>query len=489
MPAITSRTTSRLTDVRLVRVLRLVWLVVVPLALGMFLLSLPAEYLMFRDGEGWGLSFQAALSQLGLSREFFAAYITALDTFEVLFSLMLALIIFRQRADDWVAWLSSVLIAIYSTSLTLAFYLSSPALATLIRTFIPVLTIVAIVVYPDGRFIPAWTRWLVIGVLGISLLELLLVALNITGQYQFGYLGYPLAILALTRRYRESPLTAAERQQTKWVLWGVIISFFAVAVYWLVPMLFPQLASRDASVPVYTAASLISFLVTNTLRLSSSVIFVASLGLSIVHYRLWDIDLTINRSLVYGSLTLGLGAVFVLIFLAAQALLTAILGGEHAALSVAVSAAATAVLFHPVRTRIQHFVDRRIYGLNFDLHQLHQARQKPEIKNPGLLTGRRFGSYEVLGVLGRGGMGEVYQGFDGSQKVALKVLPADLAQQTEFLKRFEREAQAMKMLDHPYILKLIGSGVEDGIHYLALEYIDGLGLNEYLKQQGVLSLA
>lgn len=487
MQTTTARTTTHLTNFRVVNILRVLWFVIVLLHIGMFVASLPAEYFIFRDDAEWGVGFETSLQQLGLSREFFAAYIAALDILEVTFSFVLSIILFRQRADDWLAWMASVMITVYAVSLTLAYYLSSPEIATTIRIFIPLLTVSLMILYPDGRFFPAWTRWLLLGVALISVAEIVLVATNISPSYQFGYLGYPFAIFALLTRYNQR-MNVIQRQQVKWVLWGVIIGFFAAAIYYLIPILFPQLGSIEVDPPVFTVPSLIAFLITNTLRLSSSVIFVAGLGLSIVQYRLWDIDLTINRSLVYGTLTLGLGAVFALMFFLAQNSLTGVLGSEHSTVSVAISAAVTALLFNPARKRIQRFVDRRIYGFNFDLNQLRAAQEKPEIKNPGMLTGRTLGKYEVLGVLGRGGMGEVYQGFDGMHKVALKVLPTDLAQQTEFLKRFEREAQAMKMLDHPHILKLIDSGVQDETHYLALEYIEGDSLHDYLKQQTTLSL-
>ncbi len=487
MQSTTTRTTSRLKNSRHIQTLRGLWVIIVVLHILLFVASLPAEYLVFRDAPRWGVGFQAAFDQIGMSRDFFAAYITALDIFEVMFSLGLSIIIFRQRSDDWVAWMVSVMIVVYAVSLTLAFYLSAPLIADFVRSIIPALVIGTMAVYPDGRFFPSWTRWLVSAIAFIGMIEFALIVTGVTGGYQFGYLGYPLGILALLQRYRDAKLTTIERQQVKWVLWGVIAAFFAAATYFLIPMLFPQLASIDSDTPVYTVPSLISFLVTNTLRLSSSVIFVASLGLSIVQYRLWDIDLTINRSLVYGTLTLGLGGLFVLLFLVSQALLTAVLGSTQSGVAVALSAAVTALLFNPARKRVQRFVDRRIYGFKFDLNELHAAQQKPEVKNPGMLTGRTFGDYEVLGVLGRGGMGEVYQGFGKGQQIALKVLPADLAEQTEFLKRFEREAEVMKRLDHPHIVKLIDAGNSEGIHYLALEYVDGMSLSDYMKQQGALS--
>ena len=68
---------------------------------------------------------------------------------------------------------------------------------------------------------------------------------------------------------------------------------------------------------------------------------------------------------------------------------------------------AAGALFNPTRRQAQHFIDRRLYGFRFDLNQLAAAQKPAKITNPGLLTGRTLGTYQVLGMLGEGGMGEV----------------------------------------------------------------------------------
>jgi serine/threonine-protein kinase len=88
-----------------------------------------------------------------------------------------------------------------------------------------------------------------------------------------------------------------------------------------------------------------------------------------------------------------------------------------------------------------------------------------------LPTGTRLGPYEIVALLGAGGMGEVYRGRDSrlDRDVAIKVLPAPVAQDSDRLRRFEHEARAIASLNHPHICQLydIGPG------YLVLEYIDG----------------
>src|SRR5438552_1460004 len=79
------------------------------------------------------------------------------------------------------------------------------------------------------------------------------------------------------------------------------------------------------------------------------------------------------------------------------------------------------------------------------------------------LVGRRLGPYEILGLLGAGGMGEVYRARDTrlNRIVAIKVLPPGLARDPERRKRFEREAQAVSSLNHPHICALYDVGQQD----------------------------
>jgi len=88
-------------------------------------------------------------------------------------------------------------------------------------------------------------------------------------------------------------------------------------------------------------------------------------------------------------------------------------------------------------------------------------------------SGRRIGRYEVIEELGRGGMARVYRARDTQLQriVALKVLAAQLSLDTEFIKRFEREARTAANLRHPHIVTIYDIGEDQGIHYIAMEYI------------------
>ena len=107
-----------------------------------------------------------------------------------------------------------------------------------------------------------------------------------------------------------------------------------------------------------------------------------------------------------------------------------------------------------------------------------------------LQTGARLGPYEIVTLLGRGGMGEVYRALDTrvGRIVAIKVLPPDAAEQAERRQRFEREARAVARLNHPHICTLYDVGRQDGVEYLVMEYLDGETLAARLSR-GALPLA
>src|SRR5215469_9566676 len=100
-----------------------------------------------------------------------------------------------------------------------------------------------------------------------------------------------------------------------------------------------------------------------------------------------------------------------------------------------------------------------------------------------LSLGTRLGSYEVLALLGAGGMGEVYRARDSQlgRDVAIKVL-ANLASDPERLRRFEQEARATAALNHPNILAVYQLGVHQAAPYLVSELLEGETLREQIKR-------
>src|SRR5215510_2677342 len=100
------------------------------------------------------------------------------------------------------------------------------------------------------------------------------------------------------------------------------------------------------------------------------------------------------------------------------------------------------------------------------------------------VVGKRLGAYEVLSILGVGGMGEVYLARDErlKRKLALKFLPREFTRDPERLRRFEREARAASALNHPNIITIYDIGELDGTFFIAAEYVEGQTLRKLIER-------
>src|ERR1035441_10826754 len=104
-----------------------------------------------------------------------------------------------------------------------------------------------------------------------------------------------------------------------------------------------------------------------------------------------------------------------------------------------------------------------------------------------LTPGTKFGPYEMQSPLGAGGMGEVYRATDTKlgRDVALKVLPAEMAQDPERLSRFRREAKVLAQLDHPNIVTIHSVEECDGVHFLTMQLVEGRPLDRLIPSGGL----
>jgi hypothetical protein len=160
-------------------------------------------------------------------------------------------------------------------------------------------------------------------------------------------------LFAQLYRYRRVS-NQVQCQQTKWVVFGVTIALVVFLVGSLYSLIFPSLSQPG---------SLYSFAFTAAIGLVLLAIPL-SIGIAILRYRLWDVDVLINRTLVYGVLTGMLALVYTGLAVTLQFLLRGLTGGSQ--LALVGSTLVTAALIQPLRRRIQRAIDRRFYRRKYD---------------------------------------------------------------------------------------------------------------------------
>src|SRR5438876_7829740 len=122
------------------------------------------------------------------------------------------------------------------------------------------------------------------------------------------------------------------------------------------------------------------------------------------------------------------------------------------------------------------FIESPAYELGADLLTEDQAEK---------LVGQRVAHYQIVALLGSGGMGEVYLAHDTrlGREIALKLLPAQFTTDKDRLRRFEQEAHAASTLSHPNVCMIHEVGeTEDDRHYIAMEYVDGVTLRQHMTE-------
>jgi hypothetical protein len=299
--------------------------------------------------------FQAA----GVSIGFYAAYMGTLEILFALVFLILAALIFWRKSTTWIGLFTGLLLVTNGVAQT-----DANALATAVPAWaipansLQVLSIVCLglflYIFPDGRFVPRWTRF----VAGVWIPLLLLAALVLPPKVfeppLFGFLAASLSV-PVYRYWRMS--TPMQRQQTKWVVLGVLTSLLG-------------------SIGIVTAQSLHvladlpgtwTFFGENTLLYLFGALVPLSIGAAILRTHLWDIDVLINKALVYGSLTGLLGAVYAGLIIGLEGLADVLFRpGSQQPLALVISTLAIAALFQPARKRIQRVIDRRFYRRKYN---------------------------------------------------------------------------------------------------------------------------
>jgi hypothetical protein len=334
------------------------------LTLVVFLLDLPARSdVLLRAA----LSYQAGLAQYGLSGEQFRAYLLVLDWLTMVSFSTVAVVIFLRRSDDWVAMLVSLSMITYgATPMFIRNVVRLPDMWTAPVLFVLAFgigsSIICLLVFPDGRFVPGWTRWLAAVLCLWAISWHFFPALN---PYTFSpwltvavlspwYIGGALSLMYRYMRVADP----VQRKQTKWVVLGLVLTVMGWSVVDLV-----FVVGAPAREP--NSQQLVQHLLYTTILVLVQLAVPLSFAIAILRYHLWDIDLLINRTLVYGILTAALIGLYFASVILLQGLFRAITG-ERSQLAIVGSTLAIAALFSPLRRWVQDVIDWRFYRRRYD---------------------------------------------------------------------------------------------------------------------------
>ena len=348
-------------------------------SVGLYLASIPAYYdaiVSFADPEFEPAAVRASLEASGVSVQLYAACLLSVGLASTVVWIAVAFVIFWRRADNWLALFASLALITFAT---LSLPPSPLALADqsfgvwlpirLLGLFGAVALYTFYLLFPTGRFVPRWTRWAAIFFLAHDVFFYLFPQ----SIFNLARSASPLDFAVLTAlaciamgsqlyryRYVSSPV---ERQQTKWVVFGLVAAGLGTIAFEL-PISGSPLGEFSPLPALAIEACLFG----------SLVLIPLSIGVSIVYDRLWDIDIVIRRTLVYGILTASLALVYFGGVAVAQAVFHALSGEvDQPQVAVVVSTLVIAALFNPLRRRIKSFIDRRFYRRKYDARKTLQA--------------------------------------------------------------------------------------------------------------------
>ncbi|CAA9271515.1 MAG: hypothetical protein AVDCRST_MAG26-2844 [uncultured Chloroflexia bacterium] len=342
-----------------------VWVVLSVLSVGLYLASLPIDY-RNRLPALQAPEVRANLAELGLSVEFTAAYLVALTLLFTSVCCVVGVIVFARGSGDPMALLVSLLLVVWGTQFpgtTLALADLHPALrwlVSLLEVFGLPLLVLFFYIFPDGRLVPRWMMGpAAIGV-GTQVLAIFFPRLNpfaatpaVAIPFTLGLFGTML--FAQIYRYRRVS-GPVQRQQTKWVVFGFAGAIVVLMAAILLPVLFRA----------YSEPGTLSSFANTTMLYAAFLLMPLSIGGAILRYRLWDIDLLVNRTLVYGALTAAVVGLYMLVVVGLGALLEV----EGNVLLSLLATGLIAVVFAPLHRRLQRGVNRLIYGERDDPYRV-----------------------------------------------------------------------------------------------------------------------
>jgi hypothetical protein len=305
---------------------------------------------------------QAALRQLGISPAFRTAFYLSFETLSALVFFIVAGALARFRRDHLPALLAST-----------TFFAFGAAGATLdllvavdTRWIVPVALLGYIYrttflwflyVFPDGRFVPPWTRWLAACWAVVFLFIAMPPSVPASISHWPPLAGIPMQLVLVgsviyTQVYRYRRVSdTRQREQTRWVVYGVAVALVLSSLAELFRMVTPASAQPGG-------ADLLHEFIFLAVWDLSLVVIPVTVGIAILRRRLYDIDIIINRTLVYGLLTAILAGLFAGVVSLSQKLFV-VLTGQTSDLATVLATLCIVAAFTPVKNRLQNAVDKR----------------------------------------------------------------------------------------------------------------------------------
>ena len=388
-PAISSNANTRLSGFWLIFA-RVVWLALVIPSLGLFVVSLPVYYQQLQRAcvglatcsLNGALIAQGllALPSIGFSVSGYATFYTIFFAVMSFLWSAVGFLIFWRRPDDWLALLAAFFLVMFNVTISgnppYALALAYPAFALplgLVDFLGQTALGVFLLLFPNGRLLPRWMGVILLLYLSYVFLSSFpspasSFATTWPGGLNLLVLAVPLAATIYSQIYRYRRVsTPVQQQQTKWIVLGV-----AAAVGFVIGLL--VISSLAALIPHFITPTS-TIVVDEVWAILPPIAFLLipfSIGFSILRYRLYDIDVLINRTLVYGTLTASLALLYFGFIFVLQSLFQGVFH-QNNAVAIVISTLAIAVLFQPLRHRIQAIIDRRFYRRKYDAAKTLQA--------------------------------------------------------------------------------------------------------------------
>jgi hypothetical protein len=315
-----------------------------------------------------------ALQDVGLSVRSYALLNVVVDKVFQLMWFAVGALIFWRRSDDRMALLVSVFLVSFGPvtvdpTAANALISSQPAWWLPVRSVEnvgDVSVVLFFLLFPSGRFVPHWTRWLAVALIAFQVSGVLFPGVysrspSLETVSFLVFLGGVVSLVwSQVYRYRRFS-SPAQRRQTKWVVFGTTLGVAGT---------FPFQLPVDLS--LVGGDTPLTLLLLKTGFTLSFLLVPLSVSVAVLRSRLFDVDILINRTLVYGSLTTVLVAVYFGGIVLSQRLFVAFTG-QRSTLVVVASTLLIAALFSPLRLRIQSFIDRRFYRRKYDARKTLEA--------------------------------------------------------------------------------------------------------------------